>query len=218
MSSTNRGGVRADVDYYPTPAFAVHRLLERLQHFGGYTGPGSRPMWLEPTAGDGAIIRAAQEQRPCVAWTAVELREACRAPLEATGAAVIIGNFLDYGLLSDEIDWYDAAILNPPFSSALPIVRRCLHLARQVAVLERLNWLESAERHAFFRAEMPDVYVVGRIDFDGRGGDSIPYAWFVWPERAQRARRSGAIELLDQTPVAERVRGALPPTVQPRLL
>ncbi len=205
MSSTNRGQRGGgEADFFPTPAFPVHRLLERLPL------PGGR--WLEPGAGDGAIIRAVNAARADVAWTAVELREECRTVLEETGAQVEIGNF--HELAGDR--WqraFDVAMLNPPFSDALRFVTRCFALADWVVALERLNWIESQQRHEFFSACMPDIYVVGRIDFNGGGGDSIPYAWFVWPP-GDRRRARGTIELLAQTPSVERVPGNLPPPRQ----
>jgi hypothetical protein len=51
VSATKRGsGVRTPDDAYETPAWCVQRLLEKLQLPGGN--------WLEPGAGDGAIIKA----------------------------------------------------------------------------------------------------------------------------------------------------------------
>lgn len=213
MSSTKRGGERAASDFYRTPAWAVARLLERRELFGF---GGKSTHWLEPSAGDGAIIRAASALRPEVRWTAVELRPECLVDLRGAGVEdVRIGSVLDSAVFPRVPYHFDAAILNPPFSLALPITKIALEVARNVAVLERLNWLESAERHSFFRAQMPDVHVVGRIDFTGAGGDSIPYAWFVWGPPERRARMSGSISLLDMTPLEERKRGLLLPTGAP---
>ena len=48
MSATNRGAVRNEHDFYPTPAWCVHRLLEAV--------PLPAGRWLEPCVGDGAKI------------------------------------------------------------------------------------------------------------------------------------------------------------------
>ena len=47
--------MRRDRDYYPTPSWCVRALLETVDLPTG--------TWLEPTAGDGAIIRAVDEYR-----------------------------------------------------------------------------------------------------------------------------------------------------------
>ena len=76
MSSTNRGGKRQDLDVYPTPAWVVDRLLEVVDF------PGGR--WLEPCAGDGAIMRAVNAWRADVRWDACELRAECTPALDAS--------------------------------------------------------------------------------------------------------------------------------------
>ena len=66
---------------YPTPEWAVHRLLDTWEP------PGS--VWLEPCAGEGAIISAvrswcaAGEDRWNPKWEAVEIRSECRQALGA---------------------------------------------------------------------------------------------------------------------------------------
>lgn len=196
MSSTARGAQRAEADFYPTPAWPVHRLLERVKL------PGGR--WIELGAGDGGIIRAVNAKRTDVQWTAVELREECRPALEATGAEVLIVGAQHF---ASKPDAFDVAILNPPFSEAEAFARIARQCAHETVLLQRLNWLESEKRRAWFAESMPDVYVIGRVDFNGQGGDSIPYAWFVWQSWHSPPRRRGGIELLDRTPARERVAG-----------
>ncbi len=65
MSATNRGRQRSPADDHPTPEWCVRRLVEAVDL------PGSR--WLEPAAGDGAIVRAVG--RVDVAWDLWEVRE-----------------------------------------------------------------------------------------------------------------------------------------------
>jgi len=67
MSATGRGRERDEHDFYETPAWCVHRLLEAVPQL-----PGGA--WLEPCAGKGAIIRAVNEVRKDpIHWTAVEI-------------------------------------------------------------------------------------------------------------------------------------------------
>lgn len=197
MSSTNRGGKRTPADYYPTPAWCVHRLLEAASF------PGGR--WLEVAAGEGAIIRAVDERRQDVEWTAVELRAKCKAPLAAlTGARrrVRITNFLalEPAALGER---FDLAITNPPYSVGMEMVEHSFGFADRVVMLLRLNFLASAERAPFMHRYPPDVYVMpNRPSFSGKGTDSIEYAWFVW--HPGKRRKVGRLTVLPVTPRAER--------------
>src|SRR5579859_3903717 len=212
MSSTRRGPKGGgDAEFYPTPPWPTTAILRRLPQL-----PGGR--WLEAGAGDGAILRATQSIRSDVAWTAVELREECRAELIATGAEVHIAPFQPWAgarLLQPGAPRFQIAIFNPPFSQALEFVRLCLQLADWVLCLQRLPWIgDHQDRHAFFSTNMPDTYSLGRVDFDGRGGDSIPYGWFVWSPD-ERGRSSGRIELLPLVSASEkRAPRRLPPPRQ----
>lgn len=182
-------------DYYPTPAWCVRRLLEALRF-----PPWGR--WLEPSAGDGAIIRAVHEfGQP--QWTAVELREECAPGLASLtpGGEAVIADFLRW---SEGVSQrWNVAILNPPFSAAEAFTRRCLDVANHVFVLERLNWIEGQERNGWLRDNPPDVYVLPeRPSFTGDGTDSCAYAWFVWGPH--RHRPHGRFHLLPMTPKHER--------------
>ena len=99
---------------------------------------------------------------------------------------------------------FAVSISNPPFSLAQEFIEHSLAFAPWVIHLLRLNYLGSEKRNAFFRENMPDVYVVpDRISFTGDGkSDSIEYAWFVW--RPLLARSSGELRVLATTPLEER--------------
>ena len=217
MSSTNRGKKGGgDAEFFGTPFHIVHRLLERLVLPGG--------LWLEPSAGDGAIIRAVNEVRQDVNWRAIEIRKECMEPLHTIWncQSVMLGSFQNYAranaLREDGQDAFSVVIMNPPFSQAFIFVQRALELAEHVVCLQRINWLFDSEAcRLYFRDHVPDIYAVGRTDFDGRGGDSASYAWFHWRE-GQANRETGNFHILDKTPRAERIIGALPPPRQGRLL
>lgn len=191
MSATNRGAVRIEADYYPTPAWCVRRLIERAELPGGD--------WLEPAAGDGAIIRAVNAVRADINWTAVELRHECRDSLVGMCFPLLGVDFLKW----NSIGGYHVIVTNPPYSLAMEFVKASLPLASYVAMLLRVNFLGSAKRSAFFRDEMPDVYVLpNRPSFTGGGTDATEYAWMVWTP--ERGRRRGRLEVLAETPAAER--------------
>lgn len=221
MSATGRSDVRRPSDFYRTPSWCVHRLLDRLDLPEGN--------WLEPSAGDGAILSAVDEAL-YVTWTAVEIREEAIRELRRKSAAAVYvhGDFLT-------IAWdrrFRVCITNPPYSLAWEFVRKGLADADWVVMLLRLNWLGSQERSRFLRTQPPDVYVLPnrptfcvvvrcvlgheksvlpedadglrRCGTDGctakakkTSSDSTEYAWFVWPPH--RERDHGQLMVLDST-------------------
>lgn len=201
MSSTNRGAERIENDVYPTPAWCVHRLLESCAL------PGGR--WLEPAAGDGAIIRAVNERRADVEWSATELRkDACRTLVNHGIKAAHCADFLTQDMYDGP--YWNVIITNPPYSLSLEFVKKSMFLADNVAMLLRLNWLGSESRSDFLRANEPGVYVLpNRPSFVRGKTDSCEYAWLVWGPAA-----ANGIHILASTPRSERAR-KLPAEVSP---
>lgn len=178
MSSTNRKGnnpKRATLDYYPTPSWAVHRFLEACPLPGGF--------WLEPCAGDGAIIKAVNSHRNDIAWAANEIQPDMIPKLEAIPnvcTPVLCSDFLTSSVQQQD---FQVVITNPPFTLALECVKKSLELgAEYVVFLLRLNFLASKGRSQFMKEHTPDIYVLStRPAFTSDGQrDSIDYAWFVW--------------------------------------
>lgn len=206
MSSTNRGGQRSDADNYPTPAWCVRRLLEVCP-----LPPGR---WLEPAAGEGAIIKAVNEKCLGITWTALDIRNCGTATLDAVNGSSSaafhhVEDVVDF--LCWEPDWessparkrFDVCITNPPYSQAGDFIRRSLELADVVVMLLRLNFLGSESRADFWRAHPPDVFVLpNRPAFINGKTDSCEYAWFVW--RSGEQRSAGSIRVLATTPKDER--------------
>ena len=79
-------------------------------------------------------------------------------------------------------------ITNPPFTLAAQIVRRALCIAAEgVAMLLRLQWLESGERFKLFSETPPSLVAIfsERVPMCEGGWDpalstATAYAWFVW--------------------------------------
>ena len=183
------GGKNED---YPTPAWCVHRLLDET-----YLPPGR---WLEPCAGDGAIIRAVRSWTDFgdhgIAWTAVEIRKQAEQDLELTLAGakgkrapgrVIIGDFFEVAeTLEPTIvrrRWpFDVVITNPPFSLAPQFIETCRTLAPIVVMLLKLSYFESAERNPLLRHVMPyqNKVLPDRPCFRGGKSDSSAYGWMIW--------------------------------------
>lgn len=190
MSATGRtAGVRDPADYYASPAWTVHRLLEAVELPGG--------LWLEPTAGEGAIISAVADKRSDVIWHAVEAREECIPILDnlATCQVAVQGSF--QAVPPDRR--YAVCLGNPPYRSALPIIQHALKFAPIVVMLLRLNWLASDKRVAWIRAHTPSVFVLpDRPSFVGEGGDATEYAWMAWGLGVP------TVSILGSTPLSER--------------
>ena len=197
MSARTRDTHRSPFDFYPTPTWCVQRLVEAVDL------PGGR--WLEPAAGDGAIIRAIG--RFDVKWTAWEVREDEGPRLRHLDARphVVIGDFLgSCATDSASTAKCQVAITNPPFSLAMPFIEGCLAQAEIVVMLLPLNFLASEGRWKFMRANTPDVYVLpNRASFKGGNTDIAEYGWFVW--RGGR-RSAGKIRVLGLTSPTDRGR------------
>ena len=56
-----------EFEYLPTPSFVVDRLIEEVELPGG--------IWLEPSAGNGNIIKAVNAKRKDVVWHACEIQD-----------------------------------------------------------------------------------------------------------------------------------------------
>lgn len=215
MSSAGRGAIRREDDAYYTPAWCVRRLLEALPL------PGGR--WLEPSAGGGAIIRAVNDVRQDVKWTAIEINESCGPELAKIAAIPMTGDFLALAP-NMSAGKFDVAILNPPFVHAREFVDACRRLAKVTVVLERLNWLECEDRNEWLRTWPPDVYVLPqRPSFTGGGTDSTAYAWFAW--RSETKYSPAHLRILPCTSADERsadprqtdLFGRLPRVLAPQL-
>lgn len=173
MSATNRSKRGGDgVDFFETPAWCVDLLLDRV----------SLPMggeWLEPSAGDGAIIRAVRRVRPDVKWVAVESDGRRWRELDLLGVRV---RPLDFLSLSPARVRWQVCLGNPPYRDAEGFVRQGLKQADEVVFLLRLGFLAGQKRAALYREHgTPDVYVLPRRpSFTGRSTDSADYAWMRW--------------------------------------
>lgn len=171
MSSTARGGKRSDADFYATPAWPVDRLFDRLAL---PLAKGGEPChWIEPAAGEGAIIKATHNylrnraKKP--RWTAIELRKETYADLvPLVGQSTEEGLYTGYDFLNGDFADLrgDVCITNPPFSIAMEFIQATLPLATWVIHLLRLNFLGTEDRNEFFKSNMPDVYVIpDRVSF-----------------------------------------------------
>lgn len=200
MSATGRGRARVEHDYYGTPAWAVKRYLDHRS----LALPGGP--WLEPNAGTGQIIRAVNEwlfEHGCEPHKFMAIEPFCTNmdQLLGTGASVCSFDLLDPRVTV--ATKFELAIGNPPYSLARECIEKTLQLSHEVAFLLRLNFLESEDRHEFFKQHPCDVHVLpNRPSFftDGHT-DATAYAWFEFG-----AGHGGKFSVLGLTPKDERRR------------
>lgn len=196
MSRTKKGNSRDPFDFYSTPSWCVDRLLEKVT----FT-PGN---WIEPTAGNGAIIKALLAspklgQKP-TNIVAVELQDRFEEELKALVPNVFIQDYLSFDYSKVSSQKASLAIGNPPYKMALPIIQHAMTQAETVCVLLRINFLASEARADWMKKNVPDVYVLpNRPKFINNGSDACEYGWFVWGPGS-----SGKITILDTTSKAER--------------
>lgn len=178
-------------DDYPTPEWATQALLRNVQlPRDGW--------WVEPCAGEGAIIRAAAKLNigPAKGWIAIEKNARRAKKLEA----------FSLNPLSPFVSpWHDdfrnwsgagcgglnpltppdpvAVITNPPFTLAQEVAEWALALPSKpvVALLLRDGFASSAKRKDFWETHPGDRFTLSsRPSFvDGRT-DACDYTWFVW--------------------------------------
>lgn len=198
MSATNRGAEKSANDAYYTPPSCTLRFLER------YLLPGG--LWLEPCAGEGAIIQAVNSMRTDVTWVANELDPKDEATLLAIPnvIGVRIGDARELILNVEPV----VSITNPPFSVSEEILRHLLAvLPRTLHIfLQRTNWAEGP-RAQLFREIKPSVYLLPQrpsfkdvVTIDEKTGkarksstDATSYSWFVFDGL-------GKFDILDDTP------------------
>lgn len=215
MKTRKTASKRDPFDYYPTPSWCVHRLLEAK------VLPEKKDVWLEPSAGDGAIVRAVSSfssvegdrvLRYSPHWIVYEIQPRFQQDLEsvATPSSVHIQSFLDLPSKSGAAAGITPSVIlgNPPYSFALEFVKKAMELGpNYVCFLLRISFLGSSERSSFMRQNMPDVYLLpNRPSFNGKGADTSEYGWFVWKRNDQGTYESktGIVQILNETPKENR--------------
>lgn len=151
-------------DYFPTPEWATHALIDNEKFEG--------EIW-EPACGDGAMSRVlAHTGCPVVSTDLFD---------RGFGDSGI--DFLKAERIADNI------VTNPPYNSAEAFVKAGLRQSRRkVALLLRLAFVEGANRRRTIFAKTPPTriwvfseritfYPAGAVQ---KGSGTTAYAWFIW--------------------------------------
>jgi len=155
-------------DFFPTPAWATHALVEN-ESFKG-------EIW-ECACGNGAMSNVLRKSA----------KRVYSSDLYDRGFGDSGVDFLNADRRSENI------ITNPPYNAAEGFVRSGVRLAKhKFALLLRLAFLEGANRANTIFSEMPPsrVWVFSeRITFYPQGSvqqgsGTTAYAWFVWDKDA----------------------------------
>jgi len=155
-------------DFYPTPAWATHAMLE-VETFDG-------PIW-EPACGDGAMADVLRQRGHEVAASDLYDRGHGETGLDFLTADRRVANIVS----------------NPPYHSAEGFIAAALRQAdSKVAFLLRLAFLEGASRGAgLFKTSPPSrIHVFSeRVTFAPAGvtltnGGTSAYAWYIWDQAA----------------------------------
>ncbi len=163
--------LRPILDFYETPAWAIHAVFPVLPVVEGVT------RILDPGCGTGAILRELGAAFP---ENEVLGLEKDRARFEecarSTDLPVELGDFFHHH------ERYDLIVSNPPYAYALEFVQHALTLAPVVCMLLRLPWLAGQARAQWQRENPSQVNVLPRRpSFTGDGKtDATEYAWFAW--------------------------------------
>jgi len=164
------------LDFFPTPPWVTRTLLREII---GRPRPGKVLSGWDPAAGEGHMSEVMRET-----FSRVHASD-----VHDYGRGYAVGSFVGDGIDVARPPWpVDWIITNPPYRLAAEFALRAIELARVgVALLCRLQWLESAARWTIWSRFPPSVVAVFldrpeivRGRWDPEQSPATGYAWFVW--------------------------------------
>ena len=156
MSSTSRGGVREEDDFYETMREDAIEAVERLVPY-----MPEAPVIFEPMAGRGALVRVLREVWPKAYIIANELNAGRAEQLRDAGA-----DFVMVGDLFRQTLWQEMphkagppvlAFTNPAFKFATQCVTSLYPRIPHVKILQRTNFLHSKKRLGFWQQNKANI-------------------------------------------------------------
>lgn len=202
-SGRNKSGNERDPhDYYPTPAWSIYRMLEKVSL------PTKNSLWFEPASGGGALVNAVHswcstQHKDLPKWMTNDIR--------SDAVADYYKDFSSYDVLSfyQEFD-IDVVITNPPFALADRFLEHSLKLHNAqgtppiIVFLLRMQWMATHGRALMMQQHTPTLAILpDRPNFTTTGNsDMCEYAWHIWnhPDVSYQER----VIVLDATDVRER--------------
>jgi len=175
MSSTLRRAARREGDFYATPPWAVHQLID---HYPAVLEGRT----LDAGCGSGAIMRVLADRGANVCGIDNDPDRAATA--KAEGFLAVAGDFLTAPLQEDILD---GVIANPPYRDAVPFIERALGIAERVTFLLRLNFLGSSRSrlHLLRESGLARVDVLSkRPSFVAVGSCRVCNETWWWPATA----------------------------------
>lgn len=169
---------RIENDYYATPFHATKAILSEID-----LGTDSI---LEPSAGEGHIVKVLREYYPNNEIVANDLID------RHSRIGIEINSGIDF-LTYEPNRKFDTIITNPPFKFAQQFVEHSLELASHYVIMFcKIQFLETVERKKMFAEHPPKfVYVFSRrvspwingkeLNENGKPWSSpMCFAWYVW--------------------------------------
>lgn len=149
--------------YFPTPPAVAVRAVEML-------APEPDEQILEPSAGDGALVRALWAESPETIVDAVEPSSKLQAELKHSGVPLVAMDIREF----DPGTWYDGVLMNPPFEDAQAVTHtiRAFEMlqpgGRLVAILPESVWYRTDRAHTTFRSNYLDRYLTDEVELDAQ--------------------------------------------------
>ena len=163
IQSGEKVNLKQEFQFFATPDALADRMVElaEIEPFHSI---------LEPSAGQGAIVKAINRVEPLLEVHCFELMETNRAVLDQVPTVIILGNdFLAEPTVIDQ--YYDRIIANPPFTNNQDIdhildMMECLAENGRIVTISSLSWVigsqkkqvefrELMDRRAVYREELP---------------------------------------------------------------
>lgn len=170
-SASRKRAKRNELDRYLTPSSAVHALLDAFPEIGGGIG-------VESCSGGGVMAELLRPRfrrlitNDCDRAIRADFHEDATRPLLYESVRDAEG----------PISW---VVTNPPFRHWYKVLRQCIELRLDCALLLRLTALEICKNRPWLVDHRPrTVQILGRVKFRGTlGSDQSPHCWAIWSDK-----------------------------------
>lgn len=149
--------LKKEFQFFPTPSALADRLVQLAEPRAGMS-------ILEPSAGEGAIVKAIHKAIPNHNVYVCEINPTQILMLTAMDLVIVVGtDFLEMEYLDERDDTYDRIIGNPPFSGNQDIehimhMYQLLKKGGRLTSLASCHWVESSnKKETEFRAWLKKV-------------------------------------------------------------